>query len=134
MMPLTEIRSDFSDVKVKVKIVCVRINDLYSVFHKAHVHAAHLPSAGMDGFTAQGTWMSPTLDKLLIWGGKPPLEGRVLCLYFSHTHCFAHSRHLRNISWLNEYIIKALEEIYQQKNVQITTGPKNAGSQSFVVE
>lgn len=63
----------------------LRINDLYSVFYKAHIHAVHLPPAGKDGFTAQGTETSSSSGL-----GNPPWKGeRSVCL--SHTYIALHT-------------------------------------------
>lgn len=62
----------------------LRINDLHSVFYKAHIHAVHLLPAGKDGFTAHGTETSSSSGV-----GNPPWKGECsVCP--SHIHCFAH--------------------------------------------
>lgn len=132
MMPLTELCSDFSDVTVKVKIMCLRKHDLFCIPQSPH-SCSPAPACRWRWLHSTGLAL-PIAAKLLTWAGRALSEGRVLCSSFSHTHCFAPSRHSRHTSWLNKYVTKASEEIYQQKKVKITKGPKNGGSPSFIGE
>ena len=117
---------------MKVKTACLRISGLFCISQSQNFCC--LPSTHR-WKCLQSTWISPTLEELLVRVGNPPrkVEFCLFCLSFSHIHFFTHSRHSRNISWLSKHTTKAWEEIYWQKKVKNnTTGPSFVEDRGFV--